>query len=132
MPPHARRPPKTRAPYIFHPDERITHHRDVTVAQLRRVQLDWKMQKRENKYNVKFAGKRDQGASHRTAEELLCALKQAGVRTLGAEDEPFARIGLGKYFPTVAPLEGKAYNSCAVVASSGSLLNSALGEEIGG
>ncbi|XP_037089610.1 beta-galactoside alpha-2,6-sialyltransferase 2-like [Pollicipes pollicipes] len=99
----ARGPPKTRAPYVFHPDERIAHHRALTLAQLRRVQLDWKMQRPANKYGVRFTGRRDQ---------------------------PFAGVGLGKYFPTVAPLGGRSFNACAVVASSGSLLNSGLGEEI--
>ena len=127
----ARRPPRTAAPYVFHPDERIAHHRSATVAQLRRVQLDWKMQRPENKYGVKFSGRRDQAAGSRTAEHLLCALRRARVRTLAAGDEPFASIGLGKYFPTVAPLGGQTFNSCAVVASAGSLLNSALGAEIG-
>ena len=127
----ARRPARTAAPYFFHPDERIQHHRAATVAQLRRVQLDWKMQRGENKYGVKFSGRRDQAAGSRTAEELLCALRRARVRMLTAQDQPFADIGLGKYFPTVPPLGGRTFNSCAVVASAGSLLNSALGAEIG-
>ncbi|KAF0291102.1 Beta-galactoside alpha-2,6-sialyltransferase 2 [Amphibalanus amphitrite] len=88
------------------------------------------MQRAANKYGVKFSGRRDQAAGSRSAEELLCALRRASVRTLTTADEPFATIGLGKYFPSAAPFGARTFNSCAVVASAGSLLNSALGAEI--
>lgn len=79
-----------------------------------------------NIYNVKYEGPNRQANSRR---EIMCALKRAKIRTITPNDEPFRRLG----FPIPnSPLQGhRKYNTCAVVSSAGTLLNSRLGNFIG-
>lgn len=80
----------------------------------------------QNPYDVQY----ERGAAKTfNREDILCALGKLAVRTVTAEDEPFARLG----FPIpIRPLqENRMFNTCAVVTSAGSLLGSRLGEFIG-
>lgn len=64
-------------------------------------------------------------------EEALCGLREAMVRSLRDGDEPFTSQGVAKHFPSTGLLEGRYFNSCAVVSSAGSLKGSKLGNFIG-
>ncbi|KAI8429835.1 hypothetical protein MSG28_000342 [Choristoneura fumiferana] len=64
-----------------------------------------------------------------SAGEVLCALGRVRVRTVTRQDQPFARLG---FSVPPAPLQPeRAFNTCAVVSSSGALLGSGLGSFIG-
>lgn len=80
----------------------------------------------QNPYDVRY----ERGtAKSFNREDILCALGKLAVRTVKAEDEPFARLG---YRIPKRPLqENRMFNTCAVVTSAGALLGSRLGEFIG-
>lgn len=79
----------------------------------------------QNIYDVKYEGMR----KFSTKEEIMCALKGIAVNTVTAKDEPFRTLG---FMIPEAPLqEARAFNTCAVVTSAGTLLGSRLGEFIG-
>lgn len=80
----------------------------------------------QNPYDVHF--ERGQWKEP-TKKDILCALAGVSVRTVTAEDEPFRRLN---YKIPKEPLQlHRAYNTCAVVTSAGSLLGSRLGDFIG-
>ncbi|KAL4709155.1 hypothetical protein ACJJTC_008083 [Scirpophaga incertulas] len=79
----------------------------------------------QNIYDVKYDRR---NYRERTIHEVLCDLRQIAVRTVRAEDEPFARLGYR--IPRFALKEGRMYNTCAVVTNAGALLGSRLGEFI--
>lgn len=85
-----------------------------------------------NKHGVRFRGRRTPGRSH---AQLMCALRhRVRVRTLDGREPPFAALGWRELVPAV-PLRRlltRGLHSCAVVTSAGAILNSSLGEEIGG
>uniref|UniRef100_A0A8C9EI62 Beta-galactoside alpha-2,6-sialyltransferase 1 n=1 Tax=Pavo cristatus TaxID=9049 RepID=A0A8C9EI62_PAVCR len=85
-----------------------------------------------NKHGVRFKGKRN---SKLTGDQLFCELKErVNVKTIDGKEAPFSTLGWEKHVPQI-PL-GKLYThgfgSCAVVMSAGAILNSSLGDEIGG
>lgn len=85
-----------------------------------------------NKHGVRFKGKRN---SKLTGDQLFCELKErVDVKTIDGKEAPFSTLGWEKHVPQI-PL-GKLYThgfgSCAVVMSAGAILNSSLGDEIGG
>lgn len=85
-----------------------------------------------NKHGVRFRGRRAAGLSR---AELLCALRsRVRVRTLDGKEAPFSALGWQKLVPAVplSQLHPRGLRSCAVVMSAGAILNSSLGEEIGG
>lgn len=85
-----------------------------------------------NKHGVRFRGRRVAGLSR---TELLCALRsRVRVRTLDGKEAPFSALGWQKLVPAVplSQLHPRGLRSCAVVMSAGAILNSSLGEEIGG
>lgn len=79
-----------------------------------------------NTYDVKYNGSNRKTSSR---DEVMCALKGVKVRTVTADDEPFARLGYR--IPRQPLQEGRQYNTCAVVTSAGALLGSKLGKFIG-
>lgn len=83
----------------------------------------------ENKYGVKYRGSKFRGSP--TREQLLCSFRGAGVRSLRDGDEPFTRQGVAKHFPSTALLEGRYFNTCAIISSAGALKGSKLGNFIG-
>lgn len=87
---------------------------------------------RANKHGVRFRGRR---AAGRSRAELLCALRgRVRVRTLDGTEPPFSALGWRTLVPAVplGQLLPRGLRSCAVVTSAGAILNSSLGEEIGG
>lgn len=85
-----------------------------------------------NKHGVRFRGQR---AAERSRAALLCALRhRVRVRTLDGTEPPFSTLGWRALVPTVplSQLHPRGLRSCAVVMSAGAILNSSLGEEIGG
>lgn len=85
-----------------------------------------------NKHGVRFRGKR---AAGRSRAALLCALRRrVRVRTLDGTEPPFSALGWRALVPAVplSQLHPRGLRSCAVVMSAGAILNSSLGEEIGG
>lgn len=84
-----------------------------------------------NPYNVLFDPEKHGNFREKSYKELMCELKNKNVRTITALDSPFAALGFGKRIPKMPLLRNNFYNSCAIVASSGSLLGSNLGDFIG-
>lgn len=85
-----------------------------------------------NKHGVRFRGQR---AGRRSRAALLCELRrQVRLRTLDGTEPPFSALGWRALVPPVplGQLHPKGLRSCAVVMSAGAILNSSLGEEIGG
>ncbi|KAK7086365.1 Beta-galactoside alpha-2,6-sialyltransferase 2 [Halocaridina rubra] len=105
------------------------HKLDLTV-QLRAAQMDGGniLFKHENRYGVKYKGKR----IHRNPkkDKVLCDLMNTEVRSLRDGDEPFTSQGVAKHFPSTNLLEGRHFNTCVIVSSSGSLKGSKLGNFI--
>lgn len=92
----------------------------------RRLQRVIKEYVHVNKHKVLYRGKRN---ASRSSQELLCQMKQqACLKTLDSSEQPFARLGFQRLFPS-QPLQ-KVYKTCAVVSSAGSILNSVMGREI--
>ena len=84
-----------------------------------------------NKHNVTFTGHR---TPRRSRHELLCQLKSQTVRwTLDGKEPPFSSHGWDRLVPpkTLEELYTAGLTTCAVVSSAGSILNSALGKDIG-
>ncbi|KAM3966552.1 beta-galactoside-a-2,6-sialyltransferase [Aphomia sociella] len=79
----------------------------------------------QNPYDVKYVGGQRR---ERSGHEVLCALKSVQVRTVTAQDEPFAHHGFR--IPRFPLGHNRTYNTCAVVTSAGALLGSRLGEFI--
>lgn len=83
-----------------------------------------------NPYNVMFVGKRGNHGD-KTWKQLMCELKSVQVRTVLRSDPPFNRVDIGKHFPRKGLFERRHFNTCAIIASAGSLRNSSLGSLIG-
>ncbi|XP_078266915.1 beta-galactoside alpha-2,6-sialyltransferase 1-like isoform X2 [Rhinoraja longicauda] len=83
-----------------------------------------------NKYAVNFTGKRR--LRKLSSKELLCELKQrVEVASIKFGDEPFTTSRWQQFLPTrnLSQVLGP-FQTCAVVASAGSILKSKLGREI--
>ncbi|KAM9585231.1 beta-galactoside alpha-2,6-sialyltransferase 2 [Trichechus inunguis] len=83
-----------------------------------------------NKHGVRFQGKREGRLSR---EALLCELRRrVRVQTLDGKEAPFSALGWDRHVPAVplSRLYPRGLQSCAVVMSAGSILNSSLGKEI--
>lgn len=83
-----------------------------------------------NPYNVFYKGQRE-NFNDKTAKQLLCELKNVVVRTVIRSDDPFNKLDIGIHFPKNGLFEKKHFNTCAIIASSGSLKDSNLGALIG-
>lgn len=64
----------------------------------------------------------------KTANELMCELKKISVNTLKRSD--ILNHPLKDYIPKRSLFENKRFNSCAIIASAGSLKGSNLGPYI--
>ena len=87
-----------------------------------------------NKHGVRFR-RRGRREATRTGPELLCEMRRrVRVRTLDGREAPFSGLGWRPLVPGVplSQLHPRGLSSCAVVMSAGAILNSSLGEEIGG
>uniref|UniRef100_A0A0N7ZCA1 Beta-galactoside alpha-2,6-sialyltransferase 1 n=1 Tax=Scylla olivacea TaxID=85551 RepID=A0A0N7ZCA1_SCYOL len=121
-------PPTTREQLL----QEIQRHKVDIFVRLRRLQKERGsiLVKHENRYEVLYKGRRRRGPGPITGHELLCALREAGVRTLRDGDEPFTSQGVSKHFPSTGLLEGRHFNTCVVVSSAGSNKGSHLGNFI--
>ncbi|XP_043557905.1 beta-galactoside alpha-2,6-sialyltransferase 1-like [Chiloscyllium plagiosum] len=83
-----------------------------------------------NKYAVNFTGTRN--LKKLSSKELLCELKQrVQVASIEFGDESFTTPDWQKYIPNKNLTQALGpFNTCAVVASAGSILHSRLGGEI--
>ncbi|XP_032886926.1 beta-galactoside alpha-2,6-sialyltransferase 1 isoform X2 [Amblyraja radiata] len=83
-----------------------------------------------NKYAVNFTGKRR--LRKLSSKELLCELKQrVEVASIQFGDEPFTTSRWKQFLPTRNLSQALGpFQTCAVVASAGSILKSKLGREI--
>lgn len=84
----------------------------------------------QNPYNVYYKGKKE-NFMDKTTKQLLCELKKVHVRSILKNDKPFDNLEIGKYLSRKTLFEKKHYNSCAIIASAGSLKDSNLGKLIG-
>ncbi|XP_071516178.1 uncharacterized protein SiaT [Panulirus ornatus] len=109
----------------------IEKHKMALTVHLRTAQMDGGniLFKHENKYGVKYRGAKFRG--HPSREQLLCSFRGASVRTLRDGDQPFTSEGVAKHFPSTALLEGRYFNTCAIISSAGALRGSKLGNFIG-
>lgn len=140
----ARRQSRSAAPGVGEDGQRL--YSSTSRALLRRLwkgdasarMLHPRLQKamgaylRANKHGVNFRGRR---AAGRSRAELLCALRgRVRVRTLDGSEPPFSALGWRALVPAVplGRLLPRGLRTCAVVTSAGAILNSSLGEEIGG
>lgn len=115
---------------------KIETYKNQLIVKLRQSQLDTANVLKGielNTYNVQYQGGKK--ATKTSAKTLICEMKKLQIRFLTKDTEPFRSLDLGKYFPSDAgdaeKWSRRLYNSCAVVASSGSLFKSSLGKEIG-
>lgn len=83
-----------------------------------------------NRYNVHYEGDRG-NYINKNARQLLCQLKKSKVKTLKRLDLTPKSHVLRETLPKRGIFENKYFNTCAIVASSGSLKFSKLGETIG-
>lgn len=86
----------------------------------------------ENRYDVHYEGNRG-NYINKNARQLLCELRKSGkVKTLRRVDLAPGVHVLREFLPKRGIFENKYFNTCAVVASAGSLRYSKLGKVIGG
>ncbi|XP_042216968.1 beta-galactoside alpha-2,6-sialyltransferase 2-like, partial [Homarus americanus] len=108
----------------------IEKHKMDVLVRLRKAQMQEGsvLFKHENKYGVNYRGPKIRGSP--TREQLLCSFRRASFRSLRDGDEPFTSEGLAKHFPSTGLLEGRYFNSCAVVTNAGAIKGSKLGNFI--
>ncbi|KAK3881540.1 hypothetical protein Pcinc_014012 [Petrolisthes cinctipes] len=108
----------------------VERHKNEIFVQLRRSQKTRSsvLTKYDDRYGVEAGGGRHEGRIREvTRDQLLCALRKASIRTLRDGDQPFTDLKIAKYFPSTELLEGRFFNTCAVVSSSAALRGSKLG-----
>lgn len=115
-------------------DEKTTQYRDVILKEMRKVftaEGNFFRFGLENRYDVHYEGNRG-NYFNKNARQLLCQLKRASkVKTLRRLDlAPNSHV-LREFLPKRNIFEKRSYNTCAVVASAGSLRFSKLGKIIG-
>ncbi|XP_072388882.1 beta-galactoside alpha-2,6-sialyltransferase 1 [Diabrotica undecimpunctata] len=111
-------------------DKKTAEFKENIVNELRRVFTDesniLRMGK-QNPYNVHFRGFRG-NFLEKPPEKVLCQLHDTALRTLKRSD--VKHHPLKDFIPKRALFENKRFNSCAIVASAGSLKDSNLGSLI--
>ena len=136
----------------------MTHYEEQIVAQLRNAVVDtgksFRLGEIKNSYHVKFdkghhkarvkgqtddpevsdktSGVNPINPSQEEVERLVCSTKtEVDLKTFVRGSAPFfATQQLDEYFVEKPLLEGKTFESCGVVSSSGSLVNAQLGKVI--
>lgn len=68
---------------------------------------------------------------NQTKSQLICALKEVAIDTIIPKDIPSDKLNIHKWVPKNNIFETKTFNTCAIVASAGSLIGSGLGNFIG-
>ncbi|RZC32781.1 beta-galactoside alpha-2,6-sialyltransferase 1 [Asbolus verrucosus] len=83
----------------------------------------------ENPYNVQYEGAR--GNFHdKTPKQIMCELRKIKIKTLKRGDVRGGPSNIGDFLPKRGLFENRKFNSCAIVASAGSLKDSNLGKTI--
>uniref|UniRef100_A0A8C3G174 Beta-galactoside alpha-2,6-sialyltransferase 2 n=1 Tax=Cyclopterus lumpus TaxID=8103 RepID=A0A8C3G174_CYCLU len=97
---------------------------EMLSARLQKVRMGYLS---SNSHHVVRKGPR---GPRRSSPQLYCELKRrTRIRTVDGTEEPFSGLGWDRLVPSL-PLRTSQYQSCAVVMSSGAVLNSSLGGEI--
>ncbi|CAG9863526.1 unnamed protein product [Phyllotreta striolata] len=108
-------------------DKKTSEYKDNIIKELRRVFTDesniLRMGK-ENPYDVQYRGARG-NFMEKSPKRVLCELIDAPLSTIKRAD--IRNHVLKEFIPKRAFFENKRYNSCAIVASAGSLRDSNLG-----
>lgn len=114
---------------------KVEEFKSLVLKEFRRILMDegniLKAITSSNPYSVVYNATKHGNYKEKDTKELLCDLKSKSIRTITALDAPFAALGFGKRIPKLPLLKNNFYNSCAIVASSGALLGSNLGNFIG-
>ncbi|CAH1183746.1 unnamed protein product [Phaedon cochleariae] len=111
-------------------DKKTSEFKENILKELRKVFTDESNILRtgkENPYNVNYRGSRG-NFMEKSPKELLCLLKETSLKTLRRSD--VGNHPLRDFIPKRALFENKRFNSCAIIASAGSLKNSNLGSFI--
>lgn len=114
-------------------DEKILKYKDNILKEFRKVFTEESNIFKsgiESRYDVQYKGPRGNYMS-KSSIQLGCELKKVRLKTLKKQDLQHILDPLREYLPKSSIFQGNSYNSCAVVASSGALKNSGLGEAIG-
>ncbi|XP_045609247.1 beta-galactoside alpha-2,6-sialyltransferase 1-like isoform X2 [Procambarus clarkii] len=108
----------------------IDRHKMDVMVRLRKEQMREGniLIKHKNKYGVNYKGPRIRG--NPSKEQMLCAFRGASFRSLRDGDEPFTSQGVAKHFPSTGLLEGRYFNTCAVVTNAGAIKGAQLGNFI--
>ncbi|XP_030043287.1 beta-galactoside alpha-2,6-sialyltransferase 1 [Microcaecilia unicolor] len=98
----------------------------------KRLHKVFKMYRAMNKYNMPLQKQGPRRSHKRSAQELLCQLRnQVKVQTLGTQQPPFNTQEWAMFLPSQnLSQELGSLKNCAVVSSAGSIRNSHLGREI--
>lgn len=115
-------------------DSKIKQYKEKILNELKRVFMDEGNVLKsgldnQNPYNVQYKGARENHLN-KDREVLMCEFKKVNVSTARRTQEPFSRNVFKDFIPKRDFLENKKYKTCAIVASSGSLVNSRLGHFI--
>lgn len=115
-------------------DKKILDYKENILKELRRVFTDETNILKagvESRYNVQYKGNRG-NYMNKNSKEILCELKRVTLKTLTKADVHVKWSYLRDHLPKRSLFDGRnSYNSCAIVASAGSLKNSNLGNIIG-
>ena len=114
----------------------IDHYENQIVNQLKNAVLETGKGLRagevQNVYNVKYRGKMAKRSKEDlTPEELVCETRNSvKISTFVKGDEFFEKQQLDQFFLPHQLLFNRTFDSCGVVSSSGSLVDSKLGSHI--
>ena len=116
-------------------DKLLAHirvYKDQLYSQLRNTVMDTgkqvQLENFPNAYNVSYRGSFGETFGSKSALEMLCDAKnKILISTLKRENKMFQKLKLDRFFPRKSFLEGRHFNTCAVVSSAGSLKGSGLG-----
>ena len=116
--------------------DKIKIHKEKILGKLKNTMINGATNIKDgnftNRYNVRYNGKLSiKAMTALSPTQLLCNAKvKIKLETFTKENNMFKSLHFDKYFPNETLLESQVYNSCAVVSSAGSLLNSGLGSFI--
>lgn len=108
-------------------------YKEQLLKELKRVFMEESnvlRNKNKNPYNLKYNGSKG-SFMNKNSEEVLCRFKEVQIKTIKRTDYPFSKNVFKDYLPKRDLFENKHFDTCAIVASAGSLKNSHLGNLIG-
>lgn len=113
--------------------EKIQKHKTRILHEFERALSQNPFQKNVypiNPYKVDYDPTREYYFNE-TSKELICALRNVKIDTINSEDISSERFTIKKWLPAMKIFEKDHFNTCAIIASAGSLLGSGLGRFIG-